>query len=140
MYFANRNLPARQRPNIAPNIRKTTFMDDDSFSKTIEYWQSVHDGNPQGLIDFLIAFSKNLSNNNNEYAEEVAALEKKINLLNRNNGDLFLVINDLRNALNQLHDAHAVSWLGQACHCDAHQKAYGVLMDVALWDSRNRRS
>jgi|GEM_PF-2953355 len=113
-------------------------MDDESFSKTIELGQLLNDGNPQGRIESLISFSRMLNNNNNEYAEEIAALEKKIESLNKVNNDLFLVIKSLRNALNQLHDAHAVSWLGQECHCDAHQKAYDVLMDIALWDSKNK--
>ncbi len=65
-------------------------MTNNDLLETITYWQSVHAENPQELIKFLIHFSEKLNRDGIEYAEEVADLEKKNQILLKKLMALFL--------------------------------------------------
>ena len=116
-------------------------MDDDSFTRTIEFWRSQYPDRPEELIAFLVQFAHSLNDTANEYHQEIETIRKDDALLEKKVDDLLHVVTALNNALNNLYDAHAVSpWLRMPCHCEAHQKAQEVLMDVALWGGLNKSS
>ena len=107
-------------------------MDKQTFDEVIEYKKSEYADDREKLIDFLIVFFRRSNDDLIECGLEIKKLQEENTTLEKKLESLSRAFKDVRGALIELYDAHQSSWLGD-CHCEAHQKAKVVLMNIALW-------
>lgn len=114
-------------------------MAKESIEEALESLKSTYADDPEECFKAITFMVKEANEIADHYRQEITILENGNNILKKKNEDLLHVVTELHHALNGLYDAHEVSWFGQHCHCNAHQKAKEVMMNVALWATMNKR-